>query len=142
MTSAASRSRLDQPLRFWAGQYVDLTIPGAGITRSFSMANHAAAADTTWSFIIKRYPEGAFSARSMAGCSPGDRLTAKGPYGTCFRREERPGPLLLIGGGSGMSRRCGRSCTTMWRAARQRPCASSMAPGRGGTCSILKRSRR
>ena len=30
---------LDNPLRFWAGQYVDLTIPDAGITRSFSMAN-------------------------------------------------------------------------------------------------------
>ncbi len=33
----------------------------------------------------------------------GDSVTAKGPYGTCFRREERPGPMLLIGGGSGMS---------------------------------------
>ena len=33
----------------------------------------------------------------------GDKLIAKGPYGTCFRREERPGPMLLIGGGSGMS---------------------------------------
>src|SRR6266481_4354635 len=30
---------LDKPLRFWAGQYVDLTIPGAGVTRAFSMAN-------------------------------------------------------------------------------------------------------
>src|SRR5882724_7255559 len=30
---------LDKPLRFWAGQFVDLTIPGRGITRSFSMAN-------------------------------------------------------------------------------------------------------
>jgi propane monooxygenase reductase subunit len=30
---------IDQPLRFWAGQYVDLTIPGMDITRSFSMAS-------------------------------------------------------------------------------------------------------
>jgi propane monooxygenase reductase component len=30
---------LAAPLRFWAGQYVDITIPGSGITRSFSMAN-------------------------------------------------------------------------------------------------------
>ena len=35
--------------------------------------------------------------------APGDRLVAKGPYGTCFRREARPGPMLLVGGGSGMS---------------------------------------
>jgi propane monooxygenase reductase subunit len=93
---------IDGPLRFWAGQYVDLTIPGAGITRSFSMAN-TPHEQTRLSFIIKRYPQGAFSALLDGGLQPGQRLTAKGPYGTCFRREERPGPMLLIGGGSGMS---------------------------------------
>ena len=93
---------LDGPLRFWAGQYVDLTIPGSGITRSFSMAN-TPRQQTRLSFIIKRYPEGAFSALLDGGLQVGQRLTAKGPYGTCFRREERSGPMLLIGGGSGMS---------------------------------------
>jgi propane monooxygenase reductase subunit len=34
---------------------------------------------------------------------PGDAIIAKGPYGTCFRREARTGPLILVGGGSGMS---------------------------------------
>lgn len=29
---------LDEPIKFWAGQYVDLTIPGAGVTRPYSMA--------------------------------------------------------------------------------------------------------
>jgi len=93
---------LDGPLRFWAGQYVDLTIPGTGITRSFSMAN-TPRHQTRLSFIIKRYPEGAFSAQLDGGLKVGQKLTAKGPYGTCFRREERSGPMLLIGGGSGMS---------------------------------------
>jgi propane monooxygenase reductase subunit len=93
---------LDGPLRFWAGQYVDLTIPGADITRAFSMAN-APSEQTKLQFIIKKYPDGAFSAQLDGALKPGDRLVAKGPYGTCFRREERPGPLLLIGGGSGMS---------------------------------------
>ncbi len=93
---------LDAPLRFWAGQYVDLTIPGAGITRSFSMAN-TPRQQTRLSFIIKRYPEGKFSALLDGALQVGQRLTAKGPYGTCFRREERTGPMLLIGGGSGMS---------------------------------------
>jgi propane monooxygenase reductase subunit len=93
---------LDAPLRFWAGQYVDITIPGSGITRAFSMAN-TPAEGTQLSFIIKKYSEGAFSARLDGGLAPGDRLTAKGPYGTCFRREARPGPMLLVGGGSGMS---------------------------------------
>jgi propane monooxygenase reductase component len=93
---------LEEPLRFWAGQYVDLTIPGTGITRSFSMAN-TPKQQTRLSFVIKRYPQGAFSAQLDGGLQAGQRLTAKGPYGTCFRREERSGPMLLIGGGSGMS---------------------------------------
>jgi propane monooxygenase reductase component len=93
---------LDEPLRFWAGQYVDLTIPDTGITRSFSMAN-TPKQQTKLSFIIKRYPQGVFSGLLDGGLQVGQRLTAKGPYGTCFRREERPGPMLLIGGGSGMS---------------------------------------
>jgi propane monooxygenase reductase subunit len=93
---------IDKPLRFWAGQFVDLTIPGRGITRSFSMAN-APVQQNRLAFIIKKYPDGAFSALLDGELKPGDRLTAKGPYGTCFRREERPGPMVLIGGGSGMS---------------------------------------
>ena len=99
---------IDKPLRFWAGQYVDLTIvgktdgAGKGITRAFSMAN-APVEGTRLSFIIKKYPNGQFSSLLDGGLEPGNALNAKGPYGTCFRREERPGPMLLIGGGSGMS---------------------------------------
>jgi propane monooxygenase reductase subunit len=93
---------LDTPLKFWAGQYVDLTIPGAGITRAFSMANPPGE-QRRLQFIIKKYPDGAFSSRLDDGLRPGMAMVAKGPYGTCFRREGRTGPMLLIGGGSGMS---------------------------------------
>jgi propane monooxygenase reductase component len=93
---------IERPLKFWAGQYVDLTLPGHGITRAFSMAN-APSSGTRLSFIIKKYPNGAFSSLLDGGLKPGDAITAKGPYGTCFRREARPGPMILIGGGSGMS---------------------------------------
>src|SRR6202522_4346864 len=96
---------LDKPLKFWAGQYVDLTIVEAGVTRAFSMAN-APAEGTHLSFIIKKYPAGAFSAQLDGELQAGALLMAKGPYGTCFRREARPGPMLLIGGGSGMSPLC------------------------------------
>ena len=93
---------LEKPIRFWAGQYVDLTIAGKGITRAYSMAS-APASGTSLQFIVKKYPNGAFSALLDGELKPGDRMEAKGPYGTCFRREGRPGPMLLIGGGSGMS---------------------------------------
>ena len=93
---------LEAAPKFWAGQYMDLTIPGAGITRAYSMAS-APGGGSNLQFIIKKYPNGAFSAQLDGALKPGDKMVAKGPYGTCFRREERPGPMLLIGGGSGMS---------------------------------------
>ncbi len=93
---------LDAPLRFWAGQYVDLTISGAGITRAYSMGN-APTGGNTLEFIIKKYPDGAFSALLDGGLKPGDAVVARGPFGTCFRREGRSGALILVGGGSGMS---------------------------------------
>ncbi|TIX10647.1 MAG: 2Fe-2S iron-sulfur cluster binding domain-containing protein, partial [Mesorhizobium sp.] len=97
---------LGSPIKFWAGQYVDITVTtqkGETITRSFSMANTP---DQTQklSFIIKKYPEGKFSGElDSGGIRVGAEVTVVGPYGTCFRREERQGPLILVGAGSGMS---------------------------------------
>lgn len=94
------------PMKFWAGQYVDITVTtkkGETITRSFSMANTP---DQTQklSFIIKKYPEGKFSGElDSGGIRVGAEVTVVGPYGTCFRREDRQGPLILVGAGSGMS---------------------------------------
>lgn len=94
---------LDQPLKFWAGQYVDITLPGAEeITRSFSMANPPSETQKL-SFIIKKYPGGRFSSRLDGELDVGSTVGVKGPYGTCFRRENRGGALILVGGGSGMS---------------------------------------
>ena len=93
---------LDDELRFWAGQYCDLTLPGGEITRSFSMANPPSEGRRL-SFIIKKYPDGAFSSALDGSLTEGTKIIARGPFGTCFRREGRPGPMILIGGGSGMS---------------------------------------
>ena len=93
---------IDQPLKFWAGQYADITLPEPGITRSFSMANPPSETETL-AFIIKKYPDGAFSAQLDGGIAIGAELRLRGPFGTCFRREDRDGPLILVGGGSGMS---------------------------------------
>jgi len=93
---------LEAPIRFWAGQYVDLEVPGHGATRAYSMASPPDGG-TSLAFIIKQYANGAFSALLSGLLKPGDAVVAKGPYGTCFRREGRTGPMILIGGGSGMS---------------------------------------
>ena len=60
---------IDTPLKFWAGQYVDITVTtekGEEITRSFSMANSPSEAQKL-SFIIKKYPDGKFSNELDAG---------------------------------------------------------------------------
>lgn len=97
---------LGSPIKFWAGQYVDITVTtekGETITRSFSMANTPSETERL-SFIIKKYPEGKFSGELDAGgIRVGADVTVVGPYGTCFRREARSGPLILVGAGSGMS---------------------------------------
>jgi propane monooxygenase reductase component len=93
---------IEQPLKFWAGQYVDITVPGKGITRSFSMANPPSEPNRLH-FIIKKYGQGAFSSLLDGGLKAGDSLMLRGPFGTCLRRENRTGPLVLVGGGSGMS---------------------------------------
>jgi propane monooxygenase reductase subunit len=93
-------------MKFWAGQYVDITVTtqkGETITRSISMANTPDQTEKL-SFIIKKYPEGKFSGElDSGGIKAGAEVTVVGPYGTCFRRDERQGPLILVGAGSGMS---------------------------------------
>lgn len=94
------------PIRFWAGQYADITVTtkeGETITRSFSMANTPDEAKTL-SFIIKKYPNGKFSNQlDDGGIDVGAAVELTGPYGSCFRREGRDGPLVLVAAGSGMS---------------------------------------
>ena len=98
--------QLEKPMKFWAGQFVEIGVPGvggeAGVTRSYSMAS-TQATPTRLQFIIRKYADGAFSSRLDSTLQPGTAVTLKGPFGSCFRREERAGPMILVGGGSGMS---------------------------------------
>lgn len=88
--------------KFRAGHYVDITIPDTGVTRSYSMANPPSEANKL-EFIIKIYPNGAFSSQLDEHLHVGDTLQIEGPYGSCFRRENQTGSLILVGGGSGMA---------------------------------------
>lgn len=97
---------VDQPIKFWAGQYVDITVTteeGETITRSFSMANTPSETKNL-AFIIKKYPDGKFSGQlDSGGISVGSAVRIVGPYGTCFRRDGRDGAMILVAAGSGMS---------------------------------------
>lgn len=91
-----------QEIPFFAGHYVDITLPEHGVTRAFSMANPPSQSKRL-EFIIKVFPDGEFSGKLDTDVHVGDALIVKGPYGTCVRREDRTGTMYLIGGGSGMA---------------------------------------
>ncbi|MGB5871165.1 MAG: 2Fe-2S iron-sulfur cluster binding domain-containing protein [Albidovulum sp.] len=97
---------IETPIKFWAGQYVDITVrtkEGEKVTRSFSMANTPDEAQKL-RFIIKKYPDGKFSNElDSGGIAIGAEVTVRGPYGQCFRRENNTGPIVLVAAGSGMS---------------------------------------
>jgi propane monooxygenase reductase subunit len=97
---------IDAPIKFWAGQYVDIAVTteeGETVTRSFSMANTPSETKRLF-FIIKKYPNGRFSGQlDGGGIALGADVRVTGPYGTCFRREGRDGALVLVAAGSGMS---------------------------------------
>jgi propane monooxygenase reductase component len=96
--------RLVEPeeIKFFPGQYLDITVPGTDETRSFSMAN-VPGREGRFEFVIKVYPDGLFSEFLASTVRVGDRLDVEGPFGTFTLRESRTSPLVFVGGGAGMA---------------------------------------
>ena len=91
-------------LRYFPGQYVDVTVSDHGVTRSFSMANTPTGRAGTLEFVIKVYPDGHFSSLlAGGGLSVGDRVEVVGPYGVFTLREGSDARIVLVGGGAGMA---------------------------------------
>lgn len=90
-------------ITFFPGQYVDITVPGAGATRSFSMANTSSREDGRLEFVIKVYPGGLFSSLLDERLQPGDRLDLTGPFGVFTLREGTDQDLIFVGGGAGLA---------------------------------------
>jgi propane monooxygenase reductase component len=91
-------------LRYFPGQYVDITVAEHSITRSFSMANTPTGGVGTLEFVIKVYPDGKFSSLLSGGdLKVGDRVDVVGPYGAFTLREGGDARIVLVGGGAGMA---------------------------------------
>jgi propane monooxygenase reductase subunit len=91
-----------EDIKFFPGQYMDLTVPDTGEVRSFSMAN-LPNREGVFEFVIKIYPDGVFSQFLEHKVSIGDRLEVEAPFGTCTLRENRTSDIVFIGGGAGMA---------------------------------------
>lgn len=85
---------------FQPGQYVTIGVPGTKETRAFSMAS--APGPGLLDFQIRLLDDGLMSTYLRDRARPGDILTIEGPKGIFYLRD-RPGPVLMVAGGTGLS---------------------------------------
>ncbi|WP_437551417.1 2Fe-2S iron-sulfur cluster binding domain-containing protein [Sorangium sp. So ce367] len=93
-------------VRYVAGQYAQLTVPGApglGEPRCYSFAEAPDRASPRRAlFHIRHVPGGAFTDWLFGADRTGARLCFSGPHGS-FRYHEADRPLLCVAGGTGLS---------------------------------------
>lgn len=94
--------KLDRPMTFQAGQYVNLELPGIDGVRAFSMANPPSNSMEI-ELHIRLVEGGAATGYIHNQLSVGESLALSGPFGHFFARNSKPGDLLFIAGGSGLS---------------------------------------
>ena len=97
--------KLDGPIDFQAGQYVQLRLPGVEGDRPFSIANspQQVAASGEIEINVRIVAGGAGTAYLHERLKVGDSIELSGPYGRFFVRESAQMPLLFMAGGSGLS---------------------------------------
>ncbi|MGO1500299.1 MAG: NADH:ubiquinone reductase (Na(+)-transporting) subunit F [Marinobacter sp.] len=94
--------KLNRPMTFQAGQYINIELPGVEGARAFSLANPPSRPDEV-ELHIRRVESGAATTYVHEKLAVGDELHLSGPYGQFFVRGSQPGDLLFIAGGSGLS---------------------------------------
>ena len=95
--------KLDRPLTFQAGQYINLEIPAlAGQSRAFSLASAPQSPDIV-ELNIRIVPGGQVTTWLHDNLKVGDELKVTGPYGRFFVKKSANVPLLFMAGGSGLS---------------------------------------
>lgn len=94
------RVKLAKPIEFSAGQYATVQFSPEHI-RPYSMAGlHD---DGEWEFQIRRVPDGRVTAFVFDELHVGASLRISGPLGTAYLRQKHTGPMLCVGGGTGLA---------------------------------------
>lgn len=93
---------LDSDIRFQAGQYVNLHVPGVDQPRAFSLANPPSEKRMI-ELNVRHVPGGQATGYIHHALKAGDRLRLSGPYGRFFVRRSAPEDLLFLAGGTGLS---------------------------------------
>ena len=101
-TILAVTLRLVHPpqMRFTAGQFVNVEVPGTDNVRAFSMAN-APSANSEIELIVRVFPGGQFS-ECLKYAEMGQRVRVFGPVGS-LRMRLSYRKIIMVAGGSGMA---------------------------------------
>lgn len=96
--------KLDDPegIRFQAGQYVNLELPGGVGSRAFSIASPPSQAGEV-ELNIRIVPGGEATTYVHEQLQTGDRVRITGPYGRFFVKKSANVPVIFMAGGSGLS---------------------------------------
>ncbi len=123
-----------ETLVYRAGQYVDFLLPG-GARRSYSIAS-APGAGGPLEFHIRHLPGGLFTdalfGRSATPVQERSILRIEAPLGDFYLREDDPGPIVLLAGGTGFGP-IKAMAETIFRTGLNRNDAQSGRPG----CSVV-----
>jgi|SRR5215468_3827727 len=93
---------LERPVRFEAGQFMLMTVPGITGARAYSMVNFAPAA-VRLAFVIKKKPEGILSEWLFSADATGTAIGLFGPLGAATFDPEAGKHVCCIAGGSGIA---------------------------------------
>ena len=94
--------KLDRPMTFQAGQYVNLEVPALNQSRAFSLASAPQSPDVV-ELNIRIVPGGQVTTWLHESLKVGDELKVTGPYGRFFVKKSANVPLIFMAGGSGLS---------------------------------------
>lgn len=94
----------EQPLRWLAGQYLDVLLP-EGKRRSFSIANapEHELADHAIELHVRRVSGGGFTEHVFTDLAVGAVLRIEAPLGTFVPREDSDRPMIFMAGGTGFA---------------------------------------
>jgi ferredoxin-NADP reductase len=97
--------RPNRPLTFFAGQFLDLSLPHPapdtrGSTRALTIAS--APAEPLLQFTTRMAPTPSTFKQALAALRPGEVVSASGPYGE-FGYVDEAAPFVLIAGGIGIT---------------------------------------
>ncbi|SPL70490.1 NADH:ubiquinone reductase (Na(+)-transporting) subunit F [Acinetobacter stercoris] len=94
--------KIDRPMEFQAGQYINIQFPEIEGTRAFSIAN-APSEQGIIELHIRKVEGGAATTYVHEQLKIGDALNISGPYGQFFVRKSDSQDVIFIAGGSGLS---------------------------------------